>query len=120
MRGLRLPQPPNASDDLYQLMLNCWQIDLDERPNFDEILQVLHDMDGVSKNYRVLHQSLQQYCITYNLIDHPVEEINFKIELLTPTLLFFRHPSSTTPSLPVMNTHTFRTTSNLWTTPNLR
>ena len=47
MRGLRLPRPPNASDDLYQLMLNCWQIDLDERPNFDEILQVLQDMDGV-------------------------------------------------------------------------
>ena len=47
MRGLRLSQPPNVSDDLYQLMLNCWQIDLDERPNFDEILQVLHDMDGV-------------------------------------------------------------------------
>lgn len=50
MRGLRLPQPPNVSDDLYQLMLNCWQIDLDERPNFDEILQVLHDMDGVNTN----------------------------------------------------------------------
>ena len=55
MRGLRLPQPTNASDDLYQLMLNCWQIDLDERPNFDEILQVLHDMDGVNI-HRVVHQ----------------------------------------------------------------
>ena len=54
MRGLRLPKPVNVSDGLYQLMLDCWQIDLDERPSFSEILQVLGDMDSVSQfNYSV-------------------------------------------------------------------
>ncbi|XP_045113569.1 putative tyrosine-protein kinase Wsck isoform X4 [Portunus trituberculatus] len=37
MRGLRLPQPQYVGDELYQLMLNCWQHDLDERPSFPEV-----------------------------------------------------------------------------------
>ena len=28
-------------DELYQLLLTCWQVDLDERPAFDEINQCL-------------------------------------------------------------------------------
>lgn len=37
MRGLRLPQPQYVGDEFYQLMLNCWQHDLDERPSFPEV-----------------------------------------------------------------------------------
>lgn len=37
MRGLRLPQPQYVGDELYQLMLNCWQMDRDERPTFQEL-----------------------------------------------------------------------------------
>ena len=37
MRGLRVPQPDYISDDMYQLMLQCWQLDLDERPDFAEL-----------------------------------------------------------------------------------
>jgi hypothetical protein len=44
MRGHRLPQLQCVDDDLYQLMLQCWQLDLDERPTFQEITHVLENM----------------------------------------------------------------------------
>lgn len=40
-RGLRLKQPGNIGISLYQIMVNCWQIDLDERPNFQELVDIL-------------------------------------------------------------------------------
>ena len=43
-RGLRLPRTRSMSDDLYQLMLECWQDDLDERPTFTEIKQRLVEL----------------------------------------------------------------------------
>lgn len=44
MRGHRLPQLQCVDDDLYQLMLQCWQLDLDERPTFQEITHILENM----------------------------------------------------------------------------
>lgn len=44
MRGLRPPHLSHVSDDLYQLMLQCWQLDLDERPSFSEIASTLCDL----------------------------------------------------------------------------
>lgn len=44
MRGHRLPQLQCVDDDLYQLMLQCWQLDLDERPTFREITHILENM----------------------------------------------------------------------------
>ncbi|CAH0562539.1 unnamed protein product [Brassicogethes aeneus] len=41
MRGLRLPQLQYFSEDLYQVMLDCWQIDTDERPKFEQLLEML-------------------------------------------------------------------------------
>ena len=36
-RGLRLAHPLSVSDTLYQLMLTCWMLDPDERPNPAEV-----------------------------------------------------------------------------------
>lgn len=44
MRGQRLSQVHCVDDDLYQLMLQCWQLDLDERPTFCEIAHILENM----------------------------------------------------------------------------
>ena len=44
MRGQRLGQLQYVDDDMYQLMLECWQLDLDERPAFQEIAHVLENM----------------------------------------------------------------------------
>jgi len=41
MRGLRLPQIPYISEDLYQVMLGCWMTDPDERPSPAELHQSL-------------------------------------------------------------------------------
>ena len=41
IRGMRLRQPNYISEDLYQLLLTCWQVDLDERPSFEEIMEYL-------------------------------------------------------------------------------
>ena len=37
VRGLRLPQPQYIGDELYQIMLYCWQNDPAERPAFTEL-----------------------------------------------------------------------------------
>ncbi|KAG8235885.1 hypothetical protein J437_LFUL010115 [Ladona fulva] len=44
MRGVRPMRPSYVGDDLYQFMLQCWQIDLDERPNFSEATRILINM----------------------------------------------------------------------------
>ncbi|KAJ8945602.1 hypothetical protein NQ314_009127 [Rhamnusium bicolor] len=41
IKGLRLPQLPYISDDLYQIMLDCWQLDCDERPTFTDLIESL-------------------------------------------------------------------------------
>ena len=63
MRGMRLAQPKNVTDEFYQLLLMCWQVDLDERPAYEEILDYL----------RSLNQS------TFSIPSSPFE--NYKLDL---------------------------------------
>ncbi|XP_034240900.1 putative tyrosine-protein kinase Wsck [Thrips palmi] len=51
MRGLRPPHLAHVSDDLYQLMLQCWQLDLDERPDFSEITASLCELINDSETH---------------------------------------------------------------------
>lgn len=39
-RGVRLPQLRDIPDPFYEVMLSCWQINLDERPTFDELVRL--------------------------------------------------------------------------------
>eukprot|EP01098_Paradermamoeba_levis_P001163 TRINITY_DN11311_c0_g1_i1.p2 TRINITY_DN11311_c0_g1~~TRINITY_DN11311_c0_g1_i1.p2 ORF type:complete len:107 (+),score=25.88 TRINITY_DN11311_c0_g1_i1:134-454(+) len=39
--GHRLPKLQNCPDDIYQIMLACWQQDQSLRPGFEEIFQLL-------------------------------------------------------------------------------
>lgn len=39
--GARPEQPSFVYDDLYQLLLNCWEIDPSERPSFTELKTAL-------------------------------------------------------------------------------
>ncbi|CAB4066545.1 unnamed protein product [Lepeophtheirus salmonis] len=41
-RGMRVAQTNYMSDDIYQTMLQCWQLDLDERPSFSELEEILN------------------------------------------------------------------------------
>jgi tyrosine-protein kinase Fer len=41
--GYRLPQPNECSQDIYKLMLKCWNMEPQERPNFQDILQKINE-----------------------------------------------------------------------------
>lgn len=41
LRGLRLTQPQYVGDELYQVMLDCWQHDPEERPAFPDLEDTL-------------------------------------------------------------------------------
>jgi len=40
-----LPQPPECPRDVYQLMLNCWKLNPEERPDFTQIVERLSRME---------------------------------------------------------------------------
>ncbi|PRP88802.1 tyrosine-protein kinase Fer isoform b [Planoprotostelium fungivorum] len=40
-QGHRLSQPSRCSDEMYKLLLQCWQNDPDDRPNFREIYEMM-------------------------------------------------------------------------------
>ena len=42
-RGYRMPCPPNCPDSLYQIMLDCWKANAQERPTFEYLHSVLSD-----------------------------------------------------------------------------
>lgn len=41
LRGMRPSQPSYVGDELFQLCLQCWQVDPDERPDFSSLLNEL-------------------------------------------------------------------------------
>ncbi|XP_068618957.1 putative inactive tyrosine-protein kinase Wsck [Battus philenor] len=47
LRGMRPSQPSYVNDDLFQLCLQCWQVDPDERPAFTSLLNELSQFTDV-------------------------------------------------------------------------
>ena len=43
MIGYRMKKPTQCSDDLYEVMKACWQIDAEARPTFAELAKILHE-----------------------------------------------------------------------------
>ena len=41
MKGYRLPAPDTCPEEVYKLMLQCWSVNPDERPNFKSIHETL-------------------------------------------------------------------------------
>ncbi|KAK7078538.1 hypothetical protein SK128_006417 [Halocaridina rubra] len=37
--GYRMLAPPNTPEEMYQLMLKCWQYEPENRPHFQEIYE---------------------------------------------------------------------------------
>ncbi|CAH1249286.1 ERBB4 [Branchiostoma lanceolatum] len=53
-RGERLPQPPICTLDLYMVMVKCWLLDADARPNFSELVDTFHKLAGDPSRYIVI------------------------------------------------------------------
>ncbi|KAF2893434.1 hypothetical protein ILUMI_12740 [Ignelater luminosus] len=48
--GYRMPAPENTPDEMYRLMLRCWEYQPENRPNFEQIYTVV---DTLCQAYRV-------------------------------------------------------------------
>ena len=56
-RGYRMPIPPNCPEPLYQIMMDCWDKDPDNRPTFDFLQGTLEDYYvSTEPGYRDLDQ----------------------------------------------------------------
>ncbi|XP_072035280.1 angiopoietin-1 receptor-like [Amphiura filiformis] len=49
--GYRMPKPDNCEQEMYDLMLKCWQENPDDRPSFQQILDILLHMTSQEKIY---------------------------------------------------------------------
>ena len=70
-RGLRLARPPGISDIFAQLMLTCWMLDPDERPEPGEVVESLQDMAHLTSHH--LNFSLPPAHFRYEQYDPPSE-----------------------------------------------
>ncbi|XP_013390179.1 mast/stem cell growth factor receptor Kit-like [Lingula anatina] len=50
--GYRMPQPPHCSQDMYSIMLSCWEVNPRSRPTFQSLADTLNHL--LSANYEVL------------------------------------------------------------------
>lgn len=57
-KGIRLPQLPYMSSNLYQLLLNCWQLDPDERPDFGSLVPEISELRN---DYMTQHLSFNVF-----------------------------------------------------------
>jgi len=69
-RGLRLKQPSNIGLPFFQIMVSCWQIDLDERPTFQELVDILQQAFNQSLDYLSFNLFLE---FNYEKYDPSVE-----------------------------------------------
>ena len=51
-QGYRMPPPPGCTDTLYNIMLDTWKQDPDERPTFGYLKYILEDYaDKISRRH---------------------------------------------------------------------
>ncbi|CAH1103081.1 unnamed protein product [Psylliodes chrysocephalus] len=58
LKGLRLPQLQYIDHDFYQIMLDCWQLDFDERPTF---MQLVDSLENLKENTIVSHLNFKLF-----------------------------------------------------------
>jgi hypothetical protein len=71
--GYRLPQPLGALDEVYALMLDCWDADPDVRPEFHDLVTQLRQAEA-TEHLRSQQSNLVQYDLTLLNNLQPVDE----------------------------------------------
>jgi serine/threonine protein kinase len=51
--GYRLEKPDDCLIEIYQLMLSCWIMNIDERPKFYELVKTLEDVFHLTNNFNM-------------------------------------------------------------------
>ncbi|XP_068686476.1 fibroblast growth factor receptor 4-like isoform X4 [Montipora foliosa] len=54
-QGYRMPKPQHVDNDLYQIMMNCWQNEPEARPSFADLTQELKGMENQHKRLLNMH-----------------------------------------------------------------
>ncbi|XP_068686515.1 proto-oncogene tyrosine-protein kinase receptor Ret-like [Montipora foliosa] len=54
-QGYRMPKPQHVDNDLYQIMLNCWQDEPEARPSFADLTKQLKGMETQHKRLLNMH-----------------------------------------------------------------
>ena len=49
--GYRMPAPEGTPDEIYHLMLQCWEYESEKRPHFDQIYSVI---DTLAQAYKLV------------------------------------------------------------------
>lgn len=59
--GYRLPPPMECPATLYQLMLDCWQKDRNNRPKFEQIVSILDKLIRNPSNLKITASTASRY-----------------------------------------------------------
>lgn len=93
MSGYRMTKPSQCSDELYEVMRACWQLDTEARPTFAELANILHGI--LARTGRAyVNLGLETYTSDTDHIQTTEAEIHefkdqessFKIEIEEPEL----------------------------------
>ncbi|XP_072022562.1 uncharacterized protein [Amphiura filiformis] len=49
--GYRMPRPKHCNEELYSIMLECWDKELAKRPSFEKLINLLYDILGGEAGY---------------------------------------------------------------------
>lgn len=49
LAGYRMPAPEGTPDEMYHLMLRCWEYEPENRPHFDQIYLVVDTLHGTHR-----------------------------------------------------------------------
>lgn len=83
--GARPEQVPFIYDDLYQLFLNCWELDASERPSFDDINCYVKQL-MTSVKHSLSFDNRDNIVLPYHL---PLLEMKWRISLLKAVFSLF-------------------------------
>ncbi|XP_037071793.1 epidermal growth factor receptor-like [Pollicipes pollicipes] len=111
-KGERLPQPPSCSIEVYMIMIKCWMLDADSRPNFKELADEFAKMSRDPGRYLVIHgdrlMRLPSYSkqderdlirrLAASALDSPTDELINASEYLNPPGSVGGFPSAPYPA----------------------
>lgn len=81
--GYRLPPPMDCPAALYQLMLDCWQKDRNNRPKFEQIVSILDKLIRNPGSLKVITSAAARWALV--CIMNPLKKMYF----LSPFVKFY-------------------------------